>query len=178
MEDMFQDLNDMEAFHQAFQVKIESDQLRFSPTPSADDIFIVCMTNALQRFFDAIVFFRRSASGSVAALMVLKKNRIIDNNQYVYSVGYSVNKEFRGQGLAKNIIERTKVHARGFFDNFGPHYDLGPDQSYRYFLESVVAQGNESSIRLASTLLHSGGPVSTGKEGRTDELSDVYRLTL
>ena len=86
--------------------------------------------------------------------------------------------ELRGQGLARGIVEQAKARAQEFFEEFGPRYDRGPDKSYRYTLESVVATGNQASNRIASTLLHSGEPISTGIELRSGEPSNVYRLTL
>jgi hypothetical protein len=168
----------MEVFHRAFKGKIESYELRFSPVPGSDDLSIVCMTDALQRLFDSIVFFRMSPSGAVTALMVLKLNGLVENNQYVYSVGYSVNKELRGQGVATSIVKQAKIHVRKFLDYFGPFYDEGPNESNQYVLESVVAAGNEVSNRIALTHLHSGGSVSTGREARTNVFSNVYRLVL
>lgn len=178
LEVLFQDLSDMEEFNVHFQQAIESGQLRFSVLPGTGDLFIVCMSDALQGFFDAIVVFSKTPSISVATLVVLKKNRIVGNDQYIYSVGYHVNKELRGQGLARGIVEQAKARAQEFFEEFGPRYDRGPDKSYRYTLESVVATGNQASNRIASTLLHSGEPISTGIELRSGEPSNVYRLTL
>lgn len=175
-ENLFHDLSDMEEFHRHFQEKVASGHLRFIHIQSTDNLFIVCIADALQRFFDSIVFFTMPEPTSVTALIVLTKNRIIDNDKFVYSVGYHVRKELRGQRIASGMVKQAKVHARIFFDKFGPHYDLGPDDTYRYILESVVTVDNEASNRLASKLLCSEELVATGDEHRTKKRSNVYRL--
>lgn len=176
--DFFRDLSDMAKAHHEFESLITSSQLRYAKWCSNEDVFFLCMANEFERFFDALAFFTMTDSGLVSAVVVLTKNRIIGNTEFIYSVGYYVAEENRAKGLATGIIKQAVAGTKRFFCEHGPHVELGPSSDYRFMLESVVSKDNAPSNKLALRHLHGDGDVSFGSEYRTNVSSNIYRLRL
>ncbi len=178
-QDLFvNDLSNMEGVLADFEVKIKSRDLQYEQL-SNSNVHWLFLVNELDRFVDAIAFFELDDAFSLVALIVYTRNAInSEQNEFIYSVGYCVPEKYRGKGIAGRLVVESMLKLRSFLDSVGPNLDIGPDNSFKYTLESVVAQKNEPSNRLAKKVLHSGGNVVVAKERRSQEMSNVYKISI
>jgi hypothetical protein len=173
------DLSNMEKVLADFEEKIKYHHLQHEKLNDDSSIYKLVLVNESDRFVDAIAFFEFDDAFSLVGLVVCTRNaRDSKQNEFVYSVGYCVKEKYRGNGVADRLVAESILGLKSFWGSSGPNLDIGPDNSFKYTLESVVAQKNEPSNRLAKKLLHSGGDVVVAKEYRSQEISNVYRMSI
>lgn len=179
-EDLFvNDLSDMGKTFADFEKKLKSNDLKYERINGEENIYKLVIANELDRYIDAIAFFQIDDALALIGLVVYTRNDASSKeDEFVYSVGYCVKETYRGKGIARNLVAESIPQMKAFLESAGPNFDIGPDDSFRYTLESVVGKKNGPSNRLAQKLLHSGGDVVVGSEYRTRETSNVYRVSL
>jgi hypothetical protein len=179
-EDLFvNDLSDMEGVFADFERKIKFGSLQHEKLNENSSVYKSCFVNELNRHVDAVAFFEIDAALSLVALVVYTRREANSKEQeFIYSVGYFVREAHRGNGIAGRLVAESIPKLRSFFDLVGPNLTIGPDNSFRYTLESVVAQKNGPSNQIAKKLLHSDGEVLVGKEYRSQEMSNLYKLSI